>query len=55
LKKNLLVKHTYFMAEKANKRKRNEGKDTVFSYGGQVWSQEQIQSRAGVPKSHGRL
>jgi hypothetical protein len=50
LKKNLPVKHAHFMVEKANKRKRNEGKDTVFSYGGQVWSQERIQSRAGRAK-----
>lgn len=42
--KNLPIAHAYFMADKAKKRKRQEGKDTVFEFGGQRWTQERAES-----------
>jgi hypothetical protein len=34
------------MKEKAKRRKREEGKDTVFSFGGRVWDSNRIENTA---------
>jgi hypothetical protein len=44
--KNLPVGTALFMKEKAKRRKREEGKDTVFSFGGRVWDDNRIESTA---------
>ena len=38
------------MAEKAKRRKREEGKDTVFSFGGKVWDSQRIENTLGRTK-----
>jgi hypothetical protein len=38
--KNLPAKIARFMTEKAKKRKRETGSDTVFSYGGRQWTKD---------------
>ncbi|KAI1323680.1 hypothetical protein F5Y16DRAFT_403241 [Xylariaceae sp. FL0255] len=40
--KNLPSGHAYFMAEKARKRRLEEGKSTVFTFGGQKWSEDRV-------------
>lgn len=43
-----------FMKRKAQQRKRQEGKDTMFSFGGRVWDSNRIEStatRAGKSKA----
>ena len=42
--KNLSTEAALVMAEKANRRKREEGKDTVFVCGGKVWGRDRIDS-----------
>ena len=32
------------MMNKAEKRKREEGKNTVFSYGGKLWNRERVEN-----------
>jgi hypothetical protein len=44
--KNLPVDTALFMKEKAKRRKREEGKETVFSFGGKVWDNNRIESTA---------
>ncbi|KAJ2989986.1 hypothetical protein NUW58_g3182 [Xylaria curta] len=44
--KNLPAGHAHFMANKAKKRSLEEGKSTVFTYGGQSWSEDRILSSA---------
>lgn len=44
--KNLPGQYAQWMTEKANKRKRDENKDTVFSYGGLEWDKSQAQKSA---------
>lgn len=34
------------MKEKAKRRKREEGKETIFSFGGKVWDDSRIESTA---------
>ncbi|KAI0902167.1 hypothetical protein F4806DRAFT_28518 [Annulohypoxylon nitens] len=48
--KNLSSERARFMAEKAEKRKREDGKDTVFLYRGQTWTRERVQSSASRAK-----
>lgn len=38
------------MAEKAHKRKREAGKETVFSYGDQLWDMERVENSAARVK-----
>ena len=42
--KNLSADTALKMAEKAKRRKREEGKDTVFSFGGRVWDSQRIEN-----------
>jgi hypothetical protein len=44
--KNLPVGTALFMKEKAKRRKREEGKETVFSFGGRIWDSNRIESTA---------
>ena len=44
--KNLPVGTAVFMKEKAKRRKREEGKETVFSFGGRVWDSNRIENTA---------
>ncbi|KAI0876477.1 hypothetical protein GGS24DRAFT_513613 [Hypoxylon argillaceum] len=44
--KNLPSKHAQFMAEMAKKRRLEEGKTTVFSYGGKLWTEDKVLSSA---------
>ncbi|KAI0974341.1 hypothetical protein F4678DRAFT_470408 [Xylaria arbuscula] len=44
--KNLPAGHAHFMAEKAKKRSLEEGKSTIFTYGGQSWPEDRILSSA---------
>lgn len=44
--KNLPVGTALFMKEKAKRRKREEGKDTVFSFGGRAWDSNRVESTA---------
>ncbi|PMD25575.1 hypothetical protein NA56DRAFT_565482, partial [Hyaloscypha hepaticicola] len=48
--KNLPVDTALFMKEKAKRRKREEGKETVFSFGGKVWDDNRIESTAARAK-----
>lgn len=41
--KNLSADTALFMAEKARQRKREAGKDTVFSYGGRLWDSDRVE------------
>ncbi|KAF5654111.1 rhomboid family [Fusarium sp. NRRL 25303] len=42
--KNLPATHSRFMVDKINKRRREERKETVFTFGGQKWDYEKVQS-----------
>lgn len=42
--KNLPVDTARLMAEKAKRRKREEGKDTVFSFGGRLWDSNRVEN-----------
>ncbi|KAF5705093.1 rhomboid family [Fusarium mundagurra] len=42
--KNLPATHSQFMVDKINKRRREERKETVFTFGGQKWDYERVQS-----------
>ena len=42
--KNLSTEAALVMAEKANRRKCEEGKDTVFIFGGKLWGRDRIDS-----------
>lgn len=42
--KNLSADTALQMAEKAKRRKREEAKDTVFSFGGRVWDSQRIEN-----------
>ncbi|KAL8713832.1 MAG: hypothetical protein Q9225_006682 [Loekoesia sp. 1 TL-2023] len=42
--KNLPTDTALKMAEKAKRRKREEGKDTVFSFGGRVWEDHRVEN-----------
>ena len=44
--KNLPGQYAQWMTEKAAKRKREEGKDTVFNFGGLQWNTSQAQKSA---------
>lgn len=51
--KNLSADTALKMTEKAKRRKREEGKDTVFTFGGRVWDSRRLEStlvRAKKPK-----
>ena len=48
--KNLPGEHAQWMVAKANKRKREEAKDTVFIYGGSKWTKERAESSASRSK-----
>lgn len=42
--KNLPFEHAAWMAAKAQKREREEAKDTVFIYGGSKWTRERAEN-----------
>ncbi|KAM0277130.1 hypothetical protein ACHAO9_012640 [Fusarium lateritium] len=42
--KNLPATHSLFMVDIINKRRREQGKETVFSFGGQKWDYDKVQS-----------
>ena len=42
--KNLSTEAALVLVEKANRRKRDHGKDTVFEVGGKVWTRDRIES-----------
>lgn len=42
--KNLSADAALFMAEKAKRRKREEGKDTEFSFGGRTWDRDRVEN-----------
>ena len=44
--KNLPGPHAQWMTLKANKRKRDDGKETVFFYGGLKWDKSKVQKSA---------
>ena len=42
--KNLPAKMALFMNEKAKQRKQEEGKDTIFSFGGRLWDRQRVEN-----------
>jgi hypothetical protein len=53
-RKNLPGEYAQWMAQKAHKRKREDGKDTVFLYGGLQWDKadaEKSATRSKKPRS----
>ena len=48
--KNLPGEHAHFMVKKANKRKRDENKETTFIYRGLRWTAERAKASASRTK-----
>jgi len=53
-RKNLPVEHAQWMVQKAHKRRREDGKETVFLYGGLRWDKadaEKSVTRSKKPRT----